>query len=94
MPTRSGELSTGEVAERLGLRVETVPNIIRLGRSPGRPVRLSCRRRPCCWAARSASTLLIGARRPRRSTTPEVAVLHPGGGRFVWGQDSSYRSSN
>jgi hypothetical protein len=29
MPTRSGELSTEEVAERLGLRVQTVPNIIR-----------------------------------------------------------------
>jgi DNA-binding CsgD family transcriptional regulator len=34
MPTRSGELSTGEVAERLGLRIETVPNIIRWGRLP------------------------------------------------------------
>jgi hypothetical protein len=31
MPTRSGELSTEEVAERLELRVETVPNIIRFG---------------------------------------------------------------
>jgi excisionase family DNA binding protein len=38
MPARSGELTTEEVAERLGLRVETVQNLIRLGRLPARKV--------------------------------------------------------
>jgi hypothetical protein len=33
MPTRSGKLSTEEVAERLGLRVETVPARATVSRS-------------------------------------------------------------
>jgi hypothetical protein len=36
MPAQSGELSSEEVAERLVLRVETRPTIIRLGGLPGR----------------------------------------------------------